>query len=223
MKHMHKLYLPKNRPHPEQKKWIQLLAKFAELLDEYYNPRDPDVAYWYGEQCLTGLLATAAWSLRNQQGWALVELTASGRKKTKGVERSVDMWVGIDKNKNSEFTVEAKYYRPPGDPFNAVGSIYSKIKAARRYLRKLRKNHEIYCMDRTVAVCYIVPELSNLPAQEDINRIFKNSPDKLLRELQQELGGAHIVLGSFSYKENFPRDGRYFYPGLIVVGVIWRN
>lgn len=222
MKNTHKLYLPKNPQHPEQKKWIQLLEKFAEMLDEYYDPRDPDdVAYWYGEQCLTGLLASAAWSLRSRKGWALVEILETGKKRK---ERQVDMWLGIDKDKKASFTVEAKSHPPTGgDPGKSVQSISTEIMAALEQLKKIPKKNN-YRWGLPAAVCYIVPALPTSPRRappSEIDRMFSESPLNILGDLTKRFPRARIVIGSFRFRGKPPKDKGWCYPGIIVVVVIW--
>ncbi len=57
--------------------WETLLQMWALLLDYYdtpdQSPDDRDIAYWYGEQTLNGVLAAAAWKVPG--GWSLQEFT----------------------------------------------------------------------------------------------------------------------------------------------------
>ena len=51
----------------------RVLKNFCQCLENYDYPKN-DIAYWYGERALTGLLASAAWKVRG--GWSLEEFAA---------------------------------------------------------------------------------------------------------------------------------------------------
>jgi hypothetical protein len=59
--------------------WAKLLVTWAGLIERYDGASDTDqrlkdVAYWYGERALTGLLAAAAWRT-NKYWWSIEEFT----------------------------------------------------------------------------------------------------------------------------------------------------
>jgi hypothetical protein len=85
--------------------WSKFLNEWIGLLDAYTKlcGSDVDVAYWYTERSLSGLLASAAW--RVPCGWSLVEFSADRGKKANESRGSGDLWLGIGEE---EFTVEAK-------------------------------------------------------------------------------------------------------------------
>ncbi|HSQ52575.1 MAG TPA: hypothetical protein VLL94_15095 [Nitrospiraceae bacterium] len=86
---------------PLYKQWALVLKEFGKILNDY-NSSD-DVAYWYGERALTGLLTAAAWGIKG--GWSIEEFT--GLRRTGGRQNSGkgDAWIGIQRK---TFTVEAK-------------------------------------------------------------------------------------------------------------------
>ncbi len=61
--------------------WKGLLREWMRLFREHEG-NDEDVAYWYGERALTGLLSAAAWKV--QYWWALEEFVG---KRTLGKSR----------------------------------------------------------------------------------------------------------------------------------------
>jgi len=86
---------------PLYKQWTLILKEFGKLLDEY-NSSD-EVAYWYGERALTGLLAAAAWRIKD--GWSIEEFTGLRRTGERQNSGKGDVWIGIQRK---TFTVEAK-------------------------------------------------------------------------------------------------------------------
>jgi len=131
--------------------WEKLLSKWSVMINSSVDlsesvPRD--VAYWYGERALTGLLAAAAWKIG---GWSLEEWTAQrGRGKEKGSARG-DLWLATE---NGQFTMEAKVSWPCSTWKYANKYAKRCIKEAENQLRSMDKG---YRFGQPIALCYIVP------------------------------------------------------------------
>lgn len=176
MRLLHKTYPPKNPLPPAQRKgWLQLLSGFAKLLDEYNEDPQKDVAYWYGERALTGLLAAAAWRL--DQGWSLEEFAAKGRRR--GTRRG-DLSIGTN---GARFTVEAKYFWIGSDTSGVPGKAFTELNVAREQLCNLE---EEYQEGFPVGLSYIIPELPESEQRATV-QIFKDLPRKLFPYLKRKL------------------------------------
>jgi hypothetical protein len=125
-----------------------LLQKWLDLLEFYENSgQEPDVAYWYGEVSLTGLLAAAAWKL--EAGWSLLEFGAKVRRCSGKRCACGDLWVGRGAD---EATVEAKLVWP--DRKISGTRVEMQLNAARTQLHALKKT---YRTGTPITVCYVVP------------------------------------------------------------------
>lgn len=135
---------------PRYRQWTLVLQEFGKLLEEY-NSTD-DVAYWYGERALSGLLAATAW--RTRAGWSLEEF--SGLRRTGGRQNSGrgDVWIGIGRR---TFTVEAKILWPQGPLKTAIADTRKLLDEAGNQLDSLDAKYQA---DVPAAVCYLVPELN---------------------------------------------------------------
>ncbi len=211
MRLLHKTYPSKNPLPPAQRKgWLQLLDGFAKLLDEYNEHPQEEVAYWYGERALTGLLAAAAWRL--SEGWSLEEFTAKGRRNG---SRRGDLWIGTN---GARFTVEAKYIWIGSDTSGVTKNAFDELNTALKQLCNLEKSYQVGV---PVALCYIVPELSE-SKQGNAAQLFSALPKKLAPYLKKKLGTRMVLIDSFWYgKKNTPSDEGKLYPGVVVVGVFW--
>lgn len=132
--------------------WMPLLRTWANLVQRYdANPvgRRRDVAYWYGERALVGLLAAAAW--QQSGGWSLVEFL--GRRKARSARG--DLWLGTGK---AEFTVEAKVHWGKRKPQGCAMGIEVQLEAAGTQARTHSREYQV---GKPVAACFLVPERSN--------------------------------------------------------------
>lgn len=137
---------------PQQRLWEELLGEWLRLLkrfEEVPNSK-PDIAYWYGERSLTGLLSAAAWSLEG--GWSLEEFGAErGDKSDKQYGRG-DLWVGCVHGKA---TVEAKLvWAVQSSVDSVINEIDKQLGLADEQLRSLEKEYRV---DQLAAVCFVVP------------------------------------------------------------------
>jgi len=135
---------------PQRTFWENLLIKWLELLEGYEVGDDkPDVAYWYGERPLTGLLGVAGWLL--QDGWSLEEFSTKRKSKAgKGTGRG-DLWIG---HGTSEVTVEAKIYWVREKLPTTVRYLKKKLDEAAEQLQAVSKKNRV---GSPVSVCYVVP------------------------------------------------------------------
>lgn len=134
------------------KVWRALLREWIELLHSYSTPNgegERDVPYWYGERSLTGLLAAAAWRLKN--GWSLEEFSTLRGQEEEARVGWADLWIGIG---GESFTVEAKLTWPEGDSESAAERIRERLNEARDQLRAIEN---AYREGEPFSVCYIVP------------------------------------------------------------------
>jgi hypothetical protein len=174
--------------------WEQLLETYRKLLDTYDNLKPyykseretrRDVAYWYGECTLTGLLAAAGNKVPG--GWALVEpadekISDPHEKAPRG---RTDMWLGLAEY---EFTVEAKLVWPEGTIENAVDLGWKAIGMANDALcvadEQLDKLSCDYRVGHPMAVVYVVPGFKNTrPMREgSIKEWFANIADALAKD-----------------------------------------
>jgi len=87
---MRVLLRPKKSPNPTLRK---VLKKLCYCLKCYDDPKN-DIAYWYGERAISGLLASAAWMVRD--GWSLEEFTGQRKKgRRKNASGKGDLWLGV--------------------------------------------------------------------------------------------------------------------------------
>ena len=195
--------LPRKSPY---RQWSVVLEIFGKLLHEYNSSHD--VAFWYGERALSGLLAAAAW--RAKGGWSLEEF--SGLRRTGGRQSTGrgDAWIGIGKR---TFTVEAKIIWPQGPIDTAISDVRHQLNLAGDQLDSLAR---VYQEDVPVAVCYVVPEL-NMDGRhatlDHIKHFFAEVPRKLITSKR--------CISSFWYKTEPPEYKRKLYPGIIVVAQFW--
>ena len=211
---LNKRYSPKiGRRH---KQWASLLRMFARFLDIYNEP-PVDVAYWYGERALTGLLAAAAWKLN---GWSLEEFTSLRKRGKQDAAARGDAWFKVGR---TAFTVEAKTRWPQGtDPDGLVKVIERALAAASRQLKNMGSVYKAKTMK--AALCYVVPAIP----VESFSGKFRHI-QKTFAELPKILGSDHTAAVSYWYAQKAPRhkdptDGKFYvYPGVIVVARFWKR
>ncbi len=192
---------------PLYKQWTLVLKEFGKIMNEYNSIND--VAYWYGERALTGLLTAAAWRIKG--GWSIEEFT--GLRRTGGRQNSGkgDAWIGIQRK---TFTVEAKMVWAQGPLDTAIKDIRKRLGEAGDQLDSLDATYQIAV---PTAVCYIVPELNlsgGYSTADDIDRFFTEVP--------RALKSSKRCIGAFWYRNDPPKphQGKR-YPGVIVVAQFW--
>ncbi len=221
MKHSLKKKYGRNLRKKEHKTLYQLLKKFSYLLSAYNQNPKHDIAYWYGERPLNGLLATAAWKLKS--GWSLEEFKAY-RRKRKGEKKTPgrgDLWLGVSDKKNECFTIEAKVWEPESfdDESKVIEGTEKRIGSALKQLSQIRARS--YRVGRPAAVCYVAPCLKKSGMAQRLGQITK-----LFRDVVRALAAdKRTVVASFWYdsRKSMPTYQRhtgkkvyYCYPGLIV-------
>lgn len=146
---MNILFRPKKSPSPPLRR---VLKQFFRCLKEYEDPKD--IAYWYGERALTGLLASASWMTRT--GWSLEEFTGLRRKsRRKNGSGKGDLWLGVG---GKEYTIEAKVTWPTQVSNVSLWktTVNKKLSRASGQLDALA---HIYRCGKPLAVCYVVPAI----------------------------------------------------------------
>lgn len=183
--------------------WRAVLVQWGQLLDRYESLcREPrDVAYWYGELALTGLLTAAACQL--PAGSGLVELPAS---RQEGEAGSTDAWIRTPGG--FWYAVEAKVCWPTSSDAGVIHRITEECEQACRQLRNLHPEYrQDYRLDHGMALCYVVPYFRGATV------------DALdaLAEQYQRAAPMHLV-ATYRCLGEPPEDGGKHYPGLVVVG-----
>lgn len=182
----------------------QVLIQWGQLLDRYetlcVEPRD--VAYWYGELTLTGLLAAAACQLRS--GTGLVEPPAY---REEGKEAgAIDAWIRTPGG--LWYAVEAKAYWWGGGQASVINRITEGCEEACEQLRGLRPDYRSeYKLDHGVALCYVIPFFREAGA---------DVLDGLAERYQRAYPG-HLVL-TYKCLGEPPEDEGKHCPGVLVVG-----
>ncbi len=147
------LQLPK---HLRRDGWGTTLRRFGDLMDKYERisrkHNGGDVAYWYGERALTGLLAATVWQLNG--GWSLEEFlgfrgSRLGRRAGRG-----DAWIGV---REAWYTVEAKQVFVGATPRDAIRRVEEELADARKQLRGL---HRDFRGKKGLALCYVIFDFS---------------------------------------------------------------
>jgi len=204
--------------------WRPLLQRWGELLDQYVvaskqpdreeyvraserrNDEKEDFAHWYGERPLTGLLASAAWTIKG--GWSLEEFAAKRGKRQQNGSGRGDLWLGTGKRC---YTVEAKLDWPQSGWRRAVALAEQRLQEAEKQLGSLVKE---YRWGEAVALCYLVPCLNTKRASSkpsNVKKLFWKTSEVFARN------GALVA----TYRP--PRKivyGAHAYPGVIVIAEV---
>jgi hypothetical protein len=187
--------------------WDRLLREWATLLDLYDTTEDGqrDVAYWYGERALTGLLAPAAWRLQRPQGWSLEEFADPRARGIRARAGRGDLWLGLGRHK---FTIEAKVTWPPKMSTVAVDEANLALKRATDQLTQLSKR---FCYGKLLALCYVVPVVSR--------RTSSHRQIAQLRQLARRLRQGNDFVAIYHPHSPAQEDGHHQeYPGAILTG-----
>lgn len=202
--------------------WKPLLKVWMDLLADYEHLGEgspPDVAYWYGERALTGTLATAAWRA-NGRWWALEEFLgiriAEGKGKASG---RGDLWVGLGRDGNrrrqASFTIEAKASYVGRGMNGIVASIEGRLKAAKTQLRSLDRE---FSVGYPMAICYHIPPVlkrraaarTSVAIFDEVTKTFAARPNTIVGAYWHDLSSA-------------PAHGKWYYPGVILVGQVFTS
>jgi hypothetical protein len=196
--------------------WTTVLLRMGLLLDRFERATQlvestPDVAYWYGERALTGLLTAATWSIG---GVALEEYCGkrdgdSGTNPGRG-----DAWLVLPNGR--WYSIEAKV-TGPSDLDHLVPSVRTKLARAAEQLRTIP---DAYRGDSGVALCFVVPDL--VSANE-----CKGCLERMQTDLREQGEKHDWLVATYSpittaapYYVDGPR--RAFMPALgIVAKLVW--
>ena len=183
--------------------WRSILIEWGQLLDRYEELcRDPrDVAYWYGEVPLTGLLASAAW--RVPGGAGLLELSA---KRQVGEAGATDAWIRTPKG--LWYAIEAKVCWLGANDTSPTDRIDKERQAACKQLRDLHPKYRLdYRLDHGVALCYVVPSL-----REGTFDIVQRVAEQYCKSFP-----THLV-ATYQPLDEAPEDEGKHFPGIVLVG-----
>lgn len=210
---MKELFEPKKPFSPALRK---VLKKFCHCL-KHYDTSKKDIAYWYGERALTGLLASAAWMVRS--GWSLEEFTGKRRKgrRANGSGKG-DLWLGVG---NTEYTIEAKVTWPTqvNDVTKWKKTVNGKLSKASNQLSALEST---YRCGKPVAVCYVVPAIPS-GNKELTNKTFSAAMREFAKAMTEANTHTEVIACWLNNVMNAPKDPtsklgkRYAYPGIAVV------
>jgi hypothetical protein len=204
--------------------WEPLLHAWGAML-EYYDdppprPSECDIAYWYGERPLNGLLAAAAWQVPG--GWSLPEFTTGEPPQAEEPPnlRRGDMWLGFAQ---ATFTVEAKVAWVDSTVESAVTEIWRQLRSAHDQLMTFHKSYPDYCAGCPMAVVYAVPWFpvcSQFASQTHIRKFFG--------EIPHQFASPTTVTAAYRCRGDPPRCtsakyGEQVYPGVILIGRYWRD
>lgn len=203
------------------KRWQNLLWRYSEEVKK-------DVAYWYNERANVSLLAAAVWTLG---GVAIEEFTVNRRRSAVGSQdqRSsrqgrCDLWFQI-----CNF-LEAKTVWPndskDADAFKRI--LKRKLKEAKRQLKTLPED-EIKDAHGLLAVCFVVPEVNQTESPNGSINSFYNLASSALCQPSRKKSfenkyfvAAYEVTreGEETGKLSPPRYDDFYYPGVVLVGVL---
>lgn len=193
--------------------WLAVLGKWLNLLNEYesVDSSDKDLAYWYGERPLTGLLGTAAWQLG---GWSLEEFGAVRWKKRSGETRRGrgDLWLGCTRgNVTGEATVEAKIHWADQNETDTVRTkLVDQLNRARKQLRQIESTYRV---GQPFAVCYVVPCYAGRRSKQQGEKILTWLAEKMRDEGMAT--ALHLAtIGNITDVEN--QEHRR-YPGVLLI------
>jgi hypothetical protein len=137
--------------------WARLLRTWATTMDAWCRVNrasgEHDLPYWYGERPLTGLLASAAWTLRG--GHALEEFaTVRGPIRRAGAGR-IDAYIVLNK---VWYQIEAKMAWPTDTSAKGTQRAISRVShALSQAADQLDDVDKTYYGNWGLAVCYVVP------------------------------------------------------------------
>jgi hypothetical protein len=193
--------------------WLAVLGRWLSLLKEYegVDPSDKDLAYWYGERPLTGLLGAAAWQLG---GWSLEEFGAGRWKKRSGETRlgRGDLWLGCTRgDATGAATVEAKILWAYQNSLDAVKTaLDDQLNRARKQLRQIESADRV---GEPFAVCYVVPCFAGSKSKQRGERLLT----WLAGQTRQEGMADATHLATIGNITDVDDKERPTYPGVLLV------
>lgn len=203
-----------------------LLKNFAKCLEHYnelrrFKKKDRrDVAYWYGERTLTGLLSGALWRMKGER-WALEEFKSRrkvGRRKKGG---RGDLWFGLSHRES--YTLEAKLYEESGQSIlrdkienRLVRNTQAKMEKAFRQLAELQP---IYRVGKPMAACFTVPYFEEKCTElDEVENFFRRVARSTCWKRRETMVGAFwYANGGLRYLDKAHPAKYYLAPGVIVV------
>ena len=200
----------------------RLIENFGKCLEDYNEltgvKKDRDIAYWYGERTLTGLLAGAVWRMRENR-WALEEFISERQIRKKKKRGRGDLWFGL--TAKEEYTVESKLYEPDTKIVWAsdrlVRQTQKRLDKAFGQLSELKKRYRV---GRPLAVSFLVPYIWKAwyPSYQ-AGKIFRQiAHSKQWKRSDTVVGSFWYSNGALSYLDKTSKPGIfYFAPGVIVV------
>jgi hypothetical protein len=200
----------------ERDGWPDLLTQWVRLLDRYTElsaaDGDPDVAFWYGERTLTGLLVAVAWQL---DGGAALEEYACLRGETR--EQSAgrgDAWIRLPK-KARWYNVEAKQRYISNEPITVVKSIQTAIDEA---WKQLDGEHPDYHQDAGIALCYGIPDLPVTDPMGSHSIVIGLAEQLKKHAKKNQLVATYIPKCDERHVQYQSTSGLRCHPGVILVG-----
>jgi len=216
-------------PQLSKRGWLRLLQTWAQLIERFDSSEETqrplkDVAYWYGERALTGLLAAAAW--KSPGWWALEEFTGKRyvdprlkSKRTGSVGARGDLWLGLHVHRGSWtqycYTIEAKQSWTGRHAEAILTAIETQLGKAKMQLRRL---DPVFRWGYPMAVCFHIPAIHTKTA------IAWNAP-KVFAEVADALRNRSntIIAAVWRSHSKVPRDGPWSFPGVLFVGEVYRT
>jgi hypothetical protein len=206
--------------------WPDLLRTWARLIRRWDSPYEgqrqrEDVAYWYGERTLTGILAAAAWQT-HRYWWGIEEFLGKrfvesklGKAKGKSAPGRGDLWLGLRVNeKRGEqhcYTVEAKQSFFGTNAEGIVRNIEGNLSKARAQLAQLDPDFHLGC---PMAVCFHIP--APLTKSKQVGEW--TTPDEFKNVAHTVTRGPHTIAAAIlRSKVEAPQDGKWTFPGVLLV------
>jgi len=210
---MNILFRPKKSPSPPLRR---VLKQFFQCLKQYEDPKN-DIAYWYGERALTGLLASASWMTHT--GWSLEEFTGLRRKSSrKNGSGKGDLWLGSG---GKEYTIEQKFTWPTqvSNVSRWKTTVNKKLSRASSQLEALAL---IYRCGKPLAVCYVVPAIplgKKVLTNKSVSTAMKHFAEMMTKNnAHTEVIGYWLDDVKLAPQAASSKKGkRYAYPGVAIV------
>jgi hypothetical protein len=192
-----------------------------------------DVAWWYGERTMTGLLAAAAWKWRERDWWSLEEFANertgsrvpkhSGGKPLRKLGRG-DLWLGLRRigKRQHDFTVEAKQTSVGGSASEAVAAIEGRLLEAKKQLSKVRSDFRV---GLPVAVCYYWPRIPESKTEKrPAMSLFHDVVEQFCEGGRNSHQNRMCAARWHDYDEapkSLDRDGEHRYPGVLLAAEVY--
>jgi hypothetical protein len=187
-----------------------LLYRWSELLDRWQELASttdaPDVAYWYGERALTGLLSAA---VRQAGGAALQGVAESTDAPAR--RAPVARTIGMQLPSGVWYAVEADHL-PVDQADTAPATATTALGRTRKRLQEQFADYDDY--DRVLALCLLA--VSGGPDPRRAAALVDAVADAVGRS------SSDVLLATYSCQppEAPPRFEDTFYPGFVIVGQV---